>query len=221
MFRSVAAKVAWVGRTAAMVFGLALVLGLVFGVASVALGANGGNFILGKKNVATALTRLTGNVNGAAMQITNNNAGANDTALDLSVQPGEAPMKVNSGTKVANLNADTLDGVDSTEIDAKKLGGVFPEEIGRQYWAGVNADGTIRRTNPNGVLINFSGKIGTGTYYLLFVREVDNCAYAATTTDGFAGQTGARLNDDGAVIVNTANSDGSRGDLPFSVIVTC
>lgn len=130
-------------------------------------------------------------------------------------------MKVNSGTKVANLNADTLDGVDSSEIDANKLDGVFPEEIGRQYWAVVNADGTIRRTN--GVYFNFSGKVGTGTYYVAFIPEVDNCAYAATTTDGFAGQTGARLGDDGpnTVIVNTANSDGSRGDLPFSVIVTC
>jgi hypothetical protein len=41
MLRSVAAKVAWVGRTAAMVFGLALVLALLFGLASMALAANG------------------------------------------------------------------------------------------------------------------------------------------------------------------------------------
>ncbi len=43
------------------------------------------------QNAATAVTRLTGNVNGPAMQVVNNNAGANDTALDLGVQPGEAP----------------------------------------------------------------------------------------------------------------------------------
>ncbi len=48
------------------------------------------------------------------LQLTNNNAGANDTALDLQVQSGEAPMGVNSNAKVNNLNADQLDGLDFT-----------------------------------------------------------------------------------------------------------
>ncbi len=52
MIKTVASKVAWVGRTASMVFGLALVLALVFGVATMALGANGQTFILGKLNKA-------------------------------------------------------------------------------------------------------------------------------------------------------------------------
>ena len=37
-----------------MVFGLALMLALLFGVASAALGANGGNFILGQNNTVSA-----------------------------------------------------------------------------------------------------------------------------------------------------------------------
>jgi hypothetical protein len=41
MLRKVASKVAWVGRTASMVFGLALVLALVFGALSVALAHTG------------------------------------------------------------------------------------------------------------------------------------------------------------------------------------
>ncbi len=113
MLRTVATKVAWVGRTASMVFGLALVLALILGVASMALGANGGNFILGENNNATALTRLTGNVNGSSMQLINNDPGANDTALNLQVKPGEAPMRVNSNDLVTNLNADFLDGLGS------------------------------------------------------------------------------------------------------------
>ena len=61
MVRSALSKVAWVGRTASMVFGLALVMALLFGVASTALGANGGNFILGKAtNAATKVTGLIG-----------------------------------------------------------------------------------------------------------------------------------------------------------------
>lgn len=124
MFSSVLRKVAWVGRTASMVFGLALVLALLFGVASMAFAANGQSFILGSlNNTATALTKLTGNVNGAAMQIVNNNVDANDTALSLLVQAGEAPMTVNSAKKVANLNADRIDDREASSF-ANGVGGV-------------------------------------------------------------------------------------------------
>ena len=54
MLRTAAKKVAWVGRTASMVFGLALVLALILGVATTALSATGGNFLLGQRNVADA-----------------------------------------------------------------------------------------------------------------------------------------------------------------------
>jgi hypothetical protein len=108
-------KVMWMARATTTVVGLAIMLALVLGVATAAFGANGDFFKLGNlKNSATALTRLTGNVDGAALQVVNPNTGANDTALSLSVQAGEAPMRVNSATKVANLNADQLDGQDST-----------------------------------------------------------------------------------------------------------
>ena len=110
MLRSTTSKVMWVGRATVFLVGLSVILALLFSVASTALGANGKPFILGKGNAATLLTRLTGNVNGAAMQVVNSNAGADDTALDLSVQPGEAPMRVNSSAQVLNLNADLVDG---------------------------------------------------------------------------------------------------------------
>ena len=53
--------------------------------------------------------------------VKNNNAGANDTALSLKVQAGEPPMKVNSSTMVANLNADKLDNLDSTDFQGPTL----------------------------------------------------------------------------------------------------
>jgi hypothetical protein len=109
MLRSAASKVMWVGRATVFLVGLAVILAVLFGLASTAFGATGGNFILGQRNAADALTRLTGNVNGSAMQVVNNNPDANDSALNLSVQEGEAPMRVNSATKVASLNADQLD----------------------------------------------------------------------------------------------------------------
>ncbi len=125
MVRSALSKVAWVGRTASMVLGLALVLALVVGAASAAFGANGQAWILGQNNAATAITRLAGaaGVDGPMLAITNNNADANDTALDLRVQSGEAPMRVNSTKKVPNLNADRLDNREASSF-ADGVGGV-------------------------------------------------------------------------------------------------
>jgi hypothetical protein len=38
------------------------------------------------------------------------------TAVELRVEPGKVPMDVDSGTKVANLNADEVDGEGANEI---------------------------------------------------------------------------------------------------------
>jgi hypothetical protein len=52
-------------------------------------------------------------VAGPSLQIDNSSTNANATALDLQVEAGKAPMKVNSQTKVVLLNADKLDGQDA------------------------------------------------------------------------------------------------------------
>lgn len=116
MLKSLAKKVAWMARTTTTVVGLAIMLALVVGVASVALGADGQALLLGKNNAATTLTKLTGNVDGSAMQVQNNNPGTNDSALSLTVERGETPMKVNSTTKVVNLNSDRVDGKNATDL---------------------------------------------------------------------------------------------------------
>ena len=160
MIRSAVGKVMWVGRATVFLVGLAVILALVFGVAATAFGANGGNFILGQNNSASLLTRLTGNVNGAAMQVVNNNADANDTALKLSVEQGEAPMRVNSATKVARLNADRLDGKDFGAFNAVEL---FDQRRGP-----LPLESTF--TSEGGTLIFFSS--GSG------FRDSDNTRFA-------------------------------------------
>ena len=132
MVKSVARKMMFVGRATTFMVGLAVILALVFGVASMALGANGLPFILGENNAATALTRLTGNVDASAMQIVNNNAGADDSALSLSVQQGEAPMRVNSSSRVANLNAD--------EVDGKSAGAFLPKATYERHVESTGGD---------------------------------------------------------------------------------
>lgn len=132
MLRSVASKVAWVGRTASMVFGLALVLALVFGVAAMALAAVPGDpFKLGQVNrIDDALTTLIGSRSGAMMAIDNDSTATNARALDLRVEPGRMPMAVNSATKVTNLNADKLDGIDSNDLIKRgRPGSATPQNL--------------------------------------------------------------------------------------------
>ena len=76
--------------------------------------ATGGNFLLGKSNSASSTTSLAAPVAGKGLQVTNTSTGAGATALGLTAASGHPPFTVNSGTKVANLNADKLDGIDST-----------------------------------------------------------------------------------------------------------
>jgi hypothetical protein len=123
MVKTAFTRAMMVGRVTALALGVAVMLALVVGVASTAFGANGDNWKLGRSNFATKITNLSGNlgVNGPMVRLTNNNAGTDDTALDLQVQPGEAPMTVNSATRVDNLNADQVDGKSASQFVANNI----------------------------------------------------------------------------------------------------
>ena len=90
----------------------------------------GAVFNLGRTNTVNRTSTLTGSTSSRVLQVTNSGAG---TALRLSVKTGVAPLQVNSSTKVVNLNADRLDGLDSSAfvaagapIDASTVGGIGP-----------------------------------------------------------------------------------------------
>src|SRR5436190_8214505 len=96
------------------------------------LAATGGNFILGQSNSASSTTSLTrtGANAGKGLQVTNTSTAAGATALGLNVASGHAPFTVNSGTKVTNLNADKLDGIDSSAfVPNSKLVRVGPVAV--------------------------------------------------------------------------------------------
>jgi len=86
-------------RGAALALGAAVMLAALFGTASMALGADGKPFVLGKQNVARTVSTLVKRGTGPA--------------LSLKVGAGQAPLAVNSPGKVDNLNADSLDGKDA------------------------------------------------------------------------------------------------------------
>ncbi len=98
-------------RTLGLVRGTALVLGFtvmlagVFGATSMALGADGKPFLLGKQNVSQAVSALVKRGAGPA--------------LSLKVGAGQPPLAVNSPARVDNLNADSLDGKDSSDFASR------------------------------------------------------------------------------------------------------
>ncbi len=116
MLGSVASKIAWMARTTTTVVGLAIMLALVLGAATTALAGTGvgARFDLGKTNTVNQISKLVGSVAGPSLQVDNNSPDASATALDLQVEPGKAPMSVNSAGRVANLNADKLDGQEAS-----------------------------------------------------------------------------------------------------------
>jgi hypothetical protein len=118
VIRSAASKVMWVGRATVFLVGLAMVLAVVLGLASAALAGTGAGaaFNLGKINTVNRLSQLVGSTDKPMLRVTNHSAGTGATALTLQVQPGHAPMRANSSTQVAGLNADQVDGQDVSQI---------------------------------------------------------------------------------------------------------
>jgi hypothetical protein len=144
MVKSVARKVMWVGKATVFMVGLAVVLALTVGVSTTALAGTGigATFNLGQTNTVDAISKLVGSIAGPSLQIDNNSTGTGATALDLQVEPGKAPMTVNSGVKVANLNADEIDGQDAADLEG--LSDVRARSIDVSTKAGANGFGTAR-----------------------------------------------------------------------------
>ncbi len=91
------------GRILAVLLAAVLVVG---GANLAAYAANGSPLLLGKNNKATKVTKLK------------NSKG---TALSLKSKTGTAPLQVSSNTKVTNLNADLIDGADSSALQTKSF----------------------------------------------------------------------------------------------------
>jgi hypothetical protein len=110
-------RMLWFARGISIALGLAAMLfvatALTMGISETAQ-AKTLSLKLGVSNTVKALTSMVGSVTGPILRLENDGTETGSTALDLQVKPGKAPMTVNSDSKVTNLNADELDGKDST-----------------------------------------------------------------------------------------------------------
>ena len=78
----------------------------------------GDTFNLGKSNTVNRICKLVGRTVNAMLRVDNDSDGTDATALDLRVEPGHAPMRVDYSTAVTNLNADFVDGRNASSFVA-------------------------------------------------------------------------------------------------------
>ncbi len=99
-----------------VVLGAAVSAVLMTTTAALAGTGVGAVFNLGKTNRVNAQSTLKGSTasSGRTLQLTNTGAGS---GLGITVRAGRSPIVVNAGAgKAKNLDADKLDGIDSTQI---------------------------------------------------------------------------------------------------------
>lgn len=156
-------------------------LTFVYGLDYAAMAATGDSVILGRFNTADAQTTLSRSTAGAT--------------LALNSQPGSAPLKVNSPVKVANLNADKLDGLDSSEfarassVSAFQPPGCQSLTTATSSFAKISDLGTFTKAAGNTLVeIDFSTVLlvqnsggGTGVVYQLRVDDTASTVGNAST----------------------------------------
>ena len=121
-----------------------------------AFAANGGSIVIGRSNSATATTTLT------------NSKG---TALKLTSKSGTAPFAVSNSTKVSKLNADLIDGKDSTTLVNQAT------NAARSRWALIDFNGIVVR-QYGGITVE---NVFTGGYCIT-VPGIDARSHAAVAT---------------------------------------
>jgi hypothetical protein len=136
----------------------------------------GGVFNLGKTNTVDATTALSGTVRGAQLDVSNSATGKGATGIGIGVAQGKPPLVVNSTTKVKHLNADQLDGVDSTQLQRTTTGGCTFGRAIKQ----LLPDGTF--TCSNSKIRALAHATGASSLSYDFVSDNVEVAYACDAT---------------------------------------
>jgi len=140
---------------------VASTLALFLALGGTAYAANGGSFLLGRNNAASVTSILT-------------DTGASP-ALTLRPKAGYPPIATSSKVKSPNLNADLIDGLDSTQL--ARVGG----STGFIVADDEDLDGEATATCPAGTRLTGGGGIAGGADNVLWAS-----APAAVRTWGAA-----------------------------------
>jgi hypothetical protein len=140
------------------------------------------------------------------------NAANGDTGGLITVGAGgdtKKPFTTNATGVATGLNADEIDGKDSTDLQAR--------------FAQVAADGTsgAARGVPTG---GVSNPAGAGTYQIVFTGDLSACAMSATITGATPGEvtvTPTVAAGNTTVSVLTFDSAGAAADRAFHLTASC
>jgi len=125
----------------------------------------GAVFNLGKTNAVNAPTQLRGSVNTGQLQVVNTNTGGLATGIGIAVPSNRPPLVVTSKAKVGNLNADLLDGVDSSQLAlAGGSTGYIVDDV---------ASGLAAATCPSGTKLTGGGGYAAGADNVLILSGPD------------------------------------------------
>ncbi|NQV05008.1 hypothetical protein HQ535_00525 [bacterium] len=185
-----------------------LLVGLLVAGVLPAGAATGAPLVLGEANGASKGTVMrTGGVR--SLKIVNNRS--TGTPLELVAQNGMPPLQVNSSGKVARLNVDMLDGLDSSEL-------VTVFDYG-PWIAAVASNGTLTR----GSRVNSTSRSSAGVYVVTFDRTGTDCIYQATldTAQSVAGDTITTAQSGVQIDVTVVNAAGTGKDAAFYLHMMC
>ena len=101
-----------------VVLGTAVAVVTLVASAAVAGTGVGKVFNLGESNRVNARSQLEGATPSAVLNVTNSDKSASASGVSIDVPPDNAPLVVNSATKVKNFNADMVDGHDASSFQA-------------------------------------------------------------------------------------------------------
>jgi hypothetical protein len=188
-------------------------LSLFVALSGATYAATGGNFILGQANTATTQTSLSSS-NTAAPTLNLVNTGGRPAAR-FQANGGKAVFTVSNSTKIANLNADLVDGLDSTQL--QRTGLIRSARIVQNEDQGFL---TIFRWPELGVMISGDGDLDQDGEFVVWNERASGFIEVASP-GGFSrvdpGRS-FRVSNPGATITVfiVAQDDPSR-----SLVVTC
>jgi Chaperone of endosialidase len=189
------------------------------------MAATGGNFILGQSNSAGNTTTLnSGTTSGPTLQLTNTGG---KQAAKFTVNSGVAPFSVSNGVRIASLNADLLDGVDSNKL--WKLGGNTGTSPGTNFIGTTDSEALELKVNgkralrlePNATSPNLvggsAGNVVTSGIYGAVIGGGGESGIPNSVTSVF-GTVGGGIENTAGYEATVGGGIGNTASGPYSTI---